>query len=67
MAYNKKYGIVPKGVSRPIGKSCGKEREEDLLAVSENVSKKEVKKLLKQLEKEMMEAVKKLEFEKRLY
>ena len=32
--------------------------------MSENVSKKEVKKLLKQLEKEMMEAVKKLEFEK---
>ena len=65
MAYNKKYGIVPKGVSRPIQESLvEKKEEEDLLAVSENVSKKEVKKLLKQLEKEMMEAVKKLEFEK---
>ena len=65
MAYNKKYGIIPKGVSRPIQESLvEKKEEEDLLAVSENVSKKEVKKLLKQLEKEMMEAVKKLEFEK---
>ena len=35
-----------------------------MLAVSENISAKEVKKLLRQLEKEMMEAVKKLEFEK---
>jgi excinuclease ABC subunit B len=41
-----------------------KEEEEDLLAVSEGVSKEEMKKLLRELEKEMLSAVKKLEFEK---
>ncbi|MDG1139414.1 MAG: excinuclease ABC subunit UvrB [Opitutales bacterium] len=65
MAYNEKHGITPKSVNRPIQGSLVKKKEEDeLLAVSENVSKKDVKKLLKQLEKEMLEAVKKLEFEK---
>jgi excinuclease ABC subunit B len=65
MAYNEKHGIIPKGVNRPIQESLVKKKEEeDLLAVSENVSKKDIKKLLKQLEKEMLEAVRKLEFEK---
>ena len=65
IAYNKKHGITPKSISRPIQESLIKKKEEeDLLAVSENISAKEVKKLLRQLEKEMMEAVKKLEFEK---
>ena len=65
MAYNEKHGIIPKGVNRPIQESLVKKKEEeDLLAVSEDVSKKDIKKLLKQLEKEMLEAVRKLEFEK---
>ena len=65
MAYNEKHGITPIGVTRPIQESLvEKKEEEDLLAVSEDVSKKDIKKLLKQLEKEMLEAVKKLEFEK---
>ena len=65
-AYNLEHGITPKGVSRPLQESLRKEKEEDedLLAVSESVSKEEMKKLLKELEKEMLSAVKKLEFEK---
>ena len=66
MAYNKEHGITPKSVIRPLQESLRKEKEEgeDLLAVSENVSKEEMRKLLKELEKDMLTAVKKLEFEK---
>ncbi len=66
MAYNKAKGIVPKSVSRPIQESLRtqKDEEDDLLEVSEKSSTKEVKKLIKQLEKEMLDAVKQLEFEK---
>jgi excinuclease ABC subunit B len=65
-AYNLEHGITPKGVSRPLQESLREEKEEgeDLLAVSESVSKEEMKKLLRELEKEMLSAVKKLEFEK---
>ena len=66
MAYNEKYGIVPQSVIRPVQESLrGKMKEEDdTLAVAEDVSAKEAKKRAKQLEKEMLEAVRKLEFEK---
>ena len=65
MAYNHENGIVPKGVVRPLQESLRKEKEEnDQLSVSENVSKKDMQKLLKDLEKDMLNAVKKLEFEK---
>ncbi|MFP6887172.1 MAG: excinuclease ABC subunit UvrB [Opitutales bacterium] len=65
MVYNKKYAITPKGICRPVQASLReKEKKEDLLAVSEPVSGKEVKELVKELEKEMIEAVKRLEFEK---
>ena len=66
MAYNQEHGITPKSVIRPVQDSLRKDREEgeDLLAVSENVSKEEMRKLLKELEKDMLTAVKKLEFEK---
>ena len=66
MAYNKEHGITPKSVIRPLQESLRKEKDEgdDLLAVSENVSKEEMQKLLKELEKDMLTAVKKLEFEK---
>ena len=66
MAYNKAHGIVPRSVSRPVQESLRSEkddRNEDLL-VAENSSPQEIKKLVHQLEKEMLEAVKKLEFEK---
>ncbi len=64
--YNEKHGITPKSVSRPIQKSLRTEKEEDqeILMVSESNSPKEIKKLIKQLEKEMFDSVKKLEFEK---
>lgn len=66
MAYNEENGIIPQGVIRPLQQSLRQEKEEteDLLAVSENVSKEEMKKLLRELEKDMLSAVKKLEFEK---
>ena len=66
MAYNEKNGITPRSVIRPVQESLRvkKEDEEDNLAVAEEVSSKDAKKLAKQLEKEMIEAVKKLEFEK---
>ena len=64
--YNQKHGIIPKSVSRPIQKSLRTEKEADKeeFMVSESNSPKEIKKLIKQLEKEMFESVKKLEFEK---
>ena len=64
-AYNKKHGITPRSVMRPVQESLRvKKEEEDELAVAEDVSSKDAKKLAKQLEKEMIEAVRKLEFEK---
>ena len=65
LAYNKKHGITPRSVIRPVQESFRvKKEDEDDLAVAEDVSTKDVKKLVKQLEKEMIEAVRKLEFEK---
>lgn len=66
MAYNQKHGIIPRSVIRPVQESLRvkKEEEEDDLAVAEDVSSKDAKRLAKQLEKEMIEAVRKLEFEK---
>ena len=65
MTYNEENGITPKGIRRPVQTSLReKKEEENLLAVSEPVSKNEAKELIKELEKEMLEAVKRLEFEK---
>ena len=66
IAYNEEHGITPRSVIRPVQESLRvkKDEEEDDLAVAEDVSSKDAKKLAKQLEKEMIEAVKKLEFEK---
>ena len=66
IAYNQEHGITPRSVIRPVQESLRvkKEEEEDNLAVAEDVSSKDAKKLAKELEKEMIEAVKKLEFEK---
>ena len=64
--HNQKHGIQPISVSRPIQESLREslEDEKDVMEVSETASDKEVKVLIKQLEKEMLNAVKKLEFEK---
>ena len=65
LAYNKKHGITPQSVIRPVQESLRvKKEEDDELAVAEDVSSKDAKKLAKQLDKEMIEAVRKLEFEK---
>ena len=67
MLYNKQNGISPKSVSRPIQESLREslgDDKEDLMEVSEAASNKDLKKLIKQLETEMLTAVKKLEFEK---
>ena len=66
MEFNKSNGIVPRSVIRPVQESLRRKEEEteDQLAVSEKLSRNEVGKLVKQLEKEMREAVGKLEFEK---
>ena len=66
MAFNERHGIVPQSVVRPVQESLvsKKEEEKDQLADSENLSENQVKKLIKELEQEMMDAVKKLEFEK---
>jgi len=66
MEYNQQHGLVPRSVVRPIQESLREkvDEDEDLLAVSEPASSKEVKQLIKQLEKEMLDAVKTLEFEK---
>ena len=65
IAYNKKYGITPRSVIRPVQESLRvKKDDDDQLSVAEDVSSRDVKKLIKQLEKEMIESVRKLEFEK---
>jgi len=66
MAFNQSHGIIPQSVVRPVQESLVSKKEEkkDELAASERLSSNEVKKLIKELEQEMMEAVKKLEFEK---
>ena len=67
MLYNKENGINPKSVIRPIQESLREslgDDKEDLMQVSEAASSKDLKKLIKQLETEMLAAVKKLEFEK---
>ena len=67
MLYNKQNGISPKSVNRPIQESLREslgDDKEDLMEVSEAASSKDLKKLIKQLEAEMLAAVKKLEFEK---
>ncbi|MEK9783873.1 MAG: excinuclease ABC subunit UvrB, partial [Opitutales bacterium] len=60
MLYNKQNGISPKSVNRPIQESLREslgDDKEDLMAVSETASSKDLKKLIKQLEAEMLAAV----------
>ena len=67
MLYNKQNGISPKSVNRPIQESLRQslgDDKADLMEVSEAASSKDLKKLIKQLEAEMLAAVKQLEFEK---
>ena len=70
MLYNKQNGISPKSVNRPIQESLREslgEDKEDLMEVSKPASSKDLKKLIKQLEAEMLAAVKKLNLKKPPY
>ena len=61
MLYNKQNGISPKSVNRPIQESLREslgEDKEDLMEVSEAASSKDLKKLIKQLEAEMLAQLK---------
>ena len=62
LAYNQEHGITPQSVSRPVQESLRTTSEDnnEEFSVSENNSPKEVKKLVRQLEKEMFDAVKKI-------
>ena len=63
MEHNEKHGIVPRSVKRGSQTSLRKEKEEDdSLMVAEAPG--DVDKVAQALETEMLEAVKKLEFEK---
>ncbi|MFP6899722.1 MAG: excinuclease ABC subunit UvrB [Opitutales bacterium] len=63
MEHNEKHGIVPRSVKRGTQASLRQEKkEDDLLAVAE--SDEDVGKVAQALEVEMLEAVRKLEFEK---
>ena len=65
IAYNEEHGIQPRGIRRPVQASLReKDEEKNLMTVSEPVSDNEAKELVEELEKEMLEAVKRLEFEK---
>ena len=67
LSYNQKHGIEPQSVVRPVQESLSQKKEkaeEDELAVSEKVSAKELKNMIRELERDMLDAVKKLEFEK---
>ena len=70
LEYNKKHGIVPttvqKTIREPIEATKVAEDEADYLPEKdiEKMSKKELKALVENLEKEMQEAAKRLEFEK---
>lgn len=70
LEYNKKHGIVPttvqKTIREPIEATKVAENEADYLPEKdiEKMSKKELKAFVENLEKEMQEAAKRLEFEK---
>lgn len=65
IAHNEEHGIRPRGIRRPVQASLReKDEEKNLMTVSEPVSDNEAKELVEELEKEMLEAVKRLEFEK---
>jgi len=66
LAYNQEHGITPKGVRRTDQASLGKAEKENAeeLAVAEMGDKDEVRKVIAELENEMVEAANALEFER---
>ncbi len=62
-AYNQKHGITPKSTMRPIEESLVDESEE-ILAVAEGTSDRDVAQVLAEMESEMLAAADELQFEK---
>lgn len=63
-SYNKEHNIIPTTIQKDIRELISNEKEVDKAESSKSVSKKEKEKLTKQIEDEMMEAARKLDFER---
>ena len=67
IAHNKKHGITPRSVSRPIEQRLGDRlggQQANAVTLRESVDDLDVVETIRELEKEMIEAAEKLEFEK---
>jgi len=67
IAHNKKHGITPRSVSRPIEQRLGDRlggQQANAATLRESVDDLDVVETIRELEKEMIEAAEKLEFEK---
>ena len=62
-AYNEKYGITPTTIVKPINDII-RNKAKDSGIKDAKVSKNEKEKLMKEIEKEMLEAAKELDFER---
>ncbi len=67
LSYNQEHGITPRSVVRGIQESLhlyGKPREEDPILVKEGIKDEDLQAVLAELEEEMLEASRQLEFER---
>ena len=67
IAHNKKHGMTPRSVSRPIEQRLGDRlggQQANAVTLRESVDDLDVVETIRELEKEMIEAAEKLEFEK---
>lgn len=67
LSYNEEHGITPRSVVRGIQESLhvyGKQREEDPVLVKEGIEDEDLQAVLAELEEEMLEASRQLEFER---
>lgn len=64
MEYNKEHNITPKTIIKPIDEVIKNTDKYENINDKTNMTKKEKEKLMKELEKEMMDAAKELDFER---
>ena len=67
IAHNKKHGMTPRSVSRPIEQRLGDRlggQQANAVTLRESVDDLDVVETIRELEKEMIDAAEKLEFEK---
>jgi excinuclease ABC subunit B len=62
--YNKEHNIIPTTIKKEIRELISNEKEVEGAETSKAYNKKEMEKVIMQVEKEMMEAAKKLDFER---